>query len=62
MIKRKWTDRDYHVQDNADFSDKEVKMYCDTKKFPELPFCGPHPNPHGSRGLSKNYHLRFDPN
>ena len=36
-------------------------MYYDTNKFPELPFCGPHPNPHVSMGLSKNYHLRFDP-
>ena len=35
-------------------------MYCDTNQFPELPFCGPHPNPNGSRGLSKNYHLCFD--
>ena len=26
--KRKWTDREYHVQDNADVSHKDVKMYC----------------------------------
>ena len=25
-----------------------------------MPFCGPHPNPHGARGLSKHYHLHFD--
>ena len=36
-------------------------MYCNTNKFPELPFCGPHSKPHGARGISKNYHLRFDP-
>ena len=36
-------------------------MYCDTKQFPELPFFVPHPKPRGSRGLSKHYHLRFDP-
>ena len=26
-----------------------------------MPSYGPHPNPPGSRGLSKYYHLRFDP-
>ena len=36
-------------------------MYCDTNQLKELPFCGPHPKPHGARGLSKIYHLRFDP-
>ena len=35
-------------------------MYCDTNQSPELPFCGPHPNPHGAKGLSKNYHLSSD--
>ena len=56
----KCTDRDYHLQDNADVSQKDVKMYCDTNQFPVLPFCGPHPKPHGARGLSKYYNLRFD--
>ena len=28
--KRKWTDREYHVQDNADVAHKYAKMYCDT--------------------------------
>ena len=36
-------------------------MYCDTNQFPELPFCGLHPKPHGERGLSKYYHLHFNP-
>ena len=36
-------------------------MYCDTNEFLELPFWGPHPKPHAARGLSKHYHLRFDP-
>ena len=36
-------------------------MYCNTKQFPGLSFCGPHYKPHGARGLSKHYHLRFDP-
>ena len=36
-------------------------MYCNKKQFPELPFCSPHSKPHDARGLSKYYHLRFDP-
>ena len=36
-------------------------MCCDTNQFPALPYCGPHPKTHGSRGFSKHYHLRFDP-
>ena len=58
--KRKCTEREYLVQDNADVAHKDVKMYCDTNQFPALPFCGPHPKPHGSMGLSENDHLRFD--
>ena len=38
-----------------------MKIYCDTNQLPALPFCGPHPKPRGARGLSKHYHLRFDP-
>ena len=30
--KRKWIDREYHVQDNADVAHKYVKMYCDTNQ------------------------------
>ena len=41
---------------------KDVKMYCNTNQFPTLPFCGSHPKPRGSRGLVKNYHIRFYPN
>ena len=40
---------------------KDVKIYCNTNQFPDLPFCGPYSKPHGARGLSKNDHLRFDP-
>ena len=36
--KIKWTDIEYHVQDNADFPHKDVKMYCDTKKIPNITF------------------------
>ena len=40
---------------------KYVKIYCNTNQFPELSFSGPHSKNHGARGLSKNYHLIFDP-
>ena len=59
--KRKWTDIEYHVQDNADVAHKDVKKYCDTNQSPSLPFCVTHTKPHGARGLSKNCHLRFYP-
>ena len=55
------TDRGYRVQDNADVEHKNVKIYCDTNQLLALQFCGPHPKPHRARGLSKHYHLRFDP-
>ena len=60
-MERKWIDRQYHVQDNADASHQDLRMYCNTNQFLELPFCGLHSKPHGARGLSKHYHLRFDP-
>ena len=62
VSKRKRTEREYNVQDNSDIAHKYMKIYCDTNQFPELPFCGTHPKPHGERGLIKNYRLRFDPN
>ena len=31
LMEIKWTDIDYHVQDNADFSHKDVKIYRNTK-------------------------------
>ena len=58
--KRKWTNREYHVQDNDDVANKDVKIYFYTKQFPTLPFCGSYPKPRGARGLGKHYHLRFD--
>ena len=60
FMERNWTDRQYHVQDNADFELEDVKMYCNTNQFPELSFSGPYYKPHDTRGLSKHYHLRFD--
>ena len=35
-------------------------MYFDNKQLPAVPFFGPHPKPHGARGLNKHYNLRFD--
>ena len=61
FMERKWTDIQYHVQDNDDVSHQDVKTYCSTNKFPELSFCGPHSKTYVARRLSKNYHLRFDP-
>ena len=60
FMERKWTERKYHVQDNVAVELKYVKMYYNTNKFPELPFCGPHSKPHGARGMSKHYNLSFD--
>ena len=51
----------YYFQDNADVAHKYADMYCDTNQLLELPLCCPHRKPHGARGLSKHYHLRFDP-
>ena len=36
VSKRKWTDREYHVQDNADVLHKDVKIYCDKKPIPSI--------------------------
>ena len=60
-MERKWIDRQYHVQDNADVAHKVVKIHCNTNQFPELPFFVPHSKHHGANGASNNYHLRFDP-
>ena len=60
-MERKCTERKYHDEDSSDVTHKYVRMYCNTNKLPALPFCTPHYKPHGARGLSKHYHLRFDP-
>ena len=57
---RKWTYREYHVQDNADVAHKEVKMYCNTNRLPALTFGVLYPKPLGIRVLSKHYHSRLD--
>ena len=60
-MERKWTDRQYHVQDNDDVAHQYMRMYCNTNQLLELSFCGPHSKPNDARGLSNHYHLRFDP-
>ena len=60
-MERKWTEIKYHIHDNAAVELKDVKMYCNTNQLPALPFCSPHSKPRGARGLSKHYHLCFDP-
>ena len=52
--KRKWAEREYHIQDIADVAHKYVKMYCDTNQLPSLPFFGTHTKPHVARRLSKH--------
>ena len=47
--------------DSAFVVHKDMKMYFNIKKFPTLTFCGPHYKHHVKRGLSKHYHLIFDP-
>ena len=59
FMERKWTDIEYHVQDNSDVANQDVKMYCNTNQFPALPFYGPHSKPHVERGIGNNYHLCF---
>ena len=34
FMERKWTERKYHVQDNAAVELKDVKMYCNKNQFP----------------------------
>ena len=60
-MERKWTYRQYHVQDNATVAHQYVRMYYNTNQFPELPFIGQHFKPHVARGLSKHYNFHFDP-
>ena len=58
--KKKWTNREYHVQQNKDVEHQDVKIYCATNQFPELKFLCPNNKKHGVRGLGNNYHMRFD--
>ena len=59
--KRKWMEREYHVQDRKDVQQKLVKISCASTQFQELIFFCPHAKPHGVRVLSKHYHLLIEP-
>ena len=59
--KKRWTNREYHVQHNKYIYHKDVKIYCATNQFPELKFLGPHNKSHGVLGLGKHYHMSFYP-
>ena len=50
---------EYPVQEYADVSQKDVKMFCKTTQFPSLSFYSPHTKPHGVRGLINQYHIQF---
>ena len=60
-MERKWTERKYHVQDDAFVELKDCKIYCNANQFAALPSCVTHYKTYGARGMSKNYHLSFDP-
>ena len=60
-MERKWTERQYHVQDNDDVEHQDVIMFCNKNLLPELLFCGPHSKPHGAMGKCKHYNLNFYP-
>ena len=48
------------MQKDEDVEHQDVKLYCATNQSPESQFFDPHNKPHGVRGLSKHYHMRFD--
>ena len=37
-MERKWTDRQYHIQDNADVTHQDVRMYLKKKSIPSINF------------------------
>ena len=58
--KKKRIEIEYHVQNDADVSHKDVNIFCNTKQFPSLPFCCPHKKLHGVTVLIKHYCMLFD--
>ena len=62
-MERKRTDRQYHVEDNADVVHKDVKIYCNKNQnqLSSLQFFGSNSKSNGTRGLSKIFYLCFDP-
>ena len=35
FMELKWTDRQYHVQDDGDVVHQHARMYCNTNEFPQ---------------------------
>ena len=58
-IKCKWTEQEYHAQEDNVLMQKGVRMFYDTTKFPSLPFCVPHAKPHRFWGLRNHCHMRL---
>ena len=56
----KFTEHDYHVQDNKYVLHTSVIISCVTTHFTEFSFCGMHVKSHGVIGLIKHYHLWLD--
>ena len=44
LLERKWTDRQYHVQDNGDVAQQDVRMYCNTNHSQHYHFVVQIPN------------------
>ena len=59
--RKRWPNREYHVQHNIYVDNQYMKMYCATKQFNELQFIVTHNKTHGLRGLLNHYHMRFYP-
>ena len=59
-IKWKWTEQEYHVQEDNHMTHKVLKLLGAKTQFPLLQFCGTHEKPHGVQGLSKNCHILLD--
>ena len=58
-MERKCTYRQHYVQDNAGVAHKYVRIYCNTNKFPALPFCVPNSKPHGRNGFIDQGKYKF---
>ena len=57
--KKKWTNREYHVQHNEDVKLQDVEIYCATNQFPEFWFFWTHNKPYGVCGLGNYYCMCF---
>ena len=49
------------MHEDDGFGHKDVNFFLNTTQLPSLKICGLHIKPHGVIGLSKYYHILFDP-